>query len=62
MSQNTIKLWNHNSDKGSVNEFTCSFCNSQHMNPVIDFGEVALAGGFLKPQQFDFERKFPFRV
>ena len=32
------------------------------MSLVMDFGHVALAGGFLKPEQFDKERKFPLRV
>ena len=41
---------------------TCSFCDSRQMSMVMDFGEVALAGAFLKPEQFDQEVKFPLRV
>jgi methylation protein EvaC len=40
----------------------CSFCNGRRLSPIIDFGEVALAGGFLKPEQFAAERKFPLRL
>jgi len=40
----------------------CSFCNSSRMSKVMDFGTVALAGGFLKPEQFAAERKFPLRL
>jgi SAM-dependent methyltransferase len=32
------------------------------MSLVMDFGHVALAGGFLKPEQFAQEQKFPLRV
>ncbi len=45
-----------------VNNNCCSFCDSTHMSEVMDFGEVALAGAFLKPEQFDNERKFPQRL
>ena len=41
---------------------TCSFCNSERMGLVMDFGEVALAGGFLRPDQFAQEPKYPLRV
>ncbi|MGE4239644.1 class I SAM-dependent methyltransferase [Ramlibacter sp.] len=40
----------------------CAFCDSSRLSPVMDFGEVALAGAFLTPDQFDGERKFPLRV
>lgn len=32
------------------------------MEPIIDFGDVALAGGFLKSEHFADERKFPLRL
>lgn len=32
------------------------------MSEIMDFGEVTLAGGFLKPEQFDRELKFPLRL
>jgi methylation protein EvaC len=41
---------------------SCSFCDSRRMGKVMDFGEVALAGGFLKLEQFDQEQRFPLRV
>ena len=40
----------------------CSFCDSRDTTEIIDFGDVALAGGFLKPEQFDTELKYPLRV
>ena len=40
----------------------CAFCSGTSMTEVIDFGEVALAGGFLKPEQFDDEAFFRLRV
>jgi methylation protein EvaC len=41
---------------------TCAFCQSRSLEPVIDFGEVALAGGFIKPDRFADEARFPLRV
>jgi len=32
------------------------------MTEIMDFGRVALAGAFLKPAQFDSERKYPLRL
>lgn len=40
----------------------CSFCGNNDLKDVIDFGDVALAGGFLKPERFATERKFPLRI
>ena len=40
----------------------CAFCESRSLELIIDFGKVALAGGFLKPGQFDAEPFFPLRV
>ena len=45
-----------------TNLYSCSFCNSIQIEKVIDFGEVALAGGFLKNDKFDHEQKFPLSV
>lgn len=36
----------------------CTFCSGRRMVSVIDFGDVALAGGFLKPNGFAAERKY----
>lgn len=40
----------------------CSFCDSTDMSLVMDFGEVALAGAFLRSDQFELERTYPLRV
>ena len=40
----------------------CSFCYSSSMNKVMDFGNVALAGGFLKNEQFHAEKLYPLRL
>jgi SAM-dependent methyltransferase len=40
----------------------CAFCESQSLEPVVDFGNVALAGGFLTREQFAQEPLFPLRV
>ena len=40
----------------------CSFCNGKHLSEVIDFGKVALAGGFLTSKQFDKEVFYPLRL
>ena len=45
-----------------VTSCVCSFCDSKNINQVMDFGEVALAGGFLKKEQFHHEKKFPLSV
>jgi methylation protein EvaC len=40
----------------------CSFCDSTAMTEIIDFGRVALAGAFLRPEQFDSEAVYPLRL
>jgi SAM-dependent methyltransferase len=40
----------------------CAFCDSRKMHLIMDFGDVALAGGFLKPERFADERFFPLRL
>jgi hypothetical protein len=42
-------------------EPVCSFCDSRRLGLVMDFGEVGLAGAFLKPEQAT-ERTFPMRL
>tara|TARA_X000000950_G_scaffold288532_1_gene405796 strand:+ start:15052 stop:16311 length:1260 start_codon:yes stop_codon:yes gene_type:complete len=42
--------------------FSCSFCSSKNMDLVMDFGEVALAGAFIKNNKFNNEKKYPMRV
>jgi len=41
---------------------SCSFCDSKSMTEIIDFGEMALAGGFLKQERFDSELFYPLRL
>jgi methylation protein EvaC len=40
----------------------CSFCGQFGLTQIFDFGKTALAGGFLKPEYFDRETKYPTRV
>lgn len=40
----------------------CAFCEAEGLVEVIDFGEVALAGGFLKEEAFARESKFRLRM
>ena len=44
------------------NNSLCSFCDSSDMNLIMDFGEMALAGGFLTAKKFDQEKKYPMRL
>lgn len=39
----------------------CRFCGTE-LVVVLDFGQVALAGGFLKPEHFKEEKKYPLRL
>jgi methylation protein EvaC len=41
---------------------SCSFCDSQLMTEIIDFGKMALAGSFLKEEQFGNEAFYPMRL
>jgi SAM-dependent methyltransferase len=43
-------------------EFVCAFCKGTSLSLIMDFGKVALAGGFLKPKEFKGEQKFPMRL
>lgn len=40
----------------------CSFCDSSEMSEIMDFGRVALAGGFLRPEHFGEEETYPLRL
>ena len=42
--------------------FKCAFCSGTALTKVLDLGTVALAGGFLQPNQFSEEPIFPLRV
>jgi methylation protein EvaC len=41
---------------------TCAFCAGSKLTEIIDFGDVALAGGFLKEADFAAEPRFPLKV
>lgn len=51
-----------------MNEFkessvvSCAFCESTKLTDVIDFGKVAIAGGFLKKDQIANEKKYPLAI
>jgi methylation protein EvaC len=47
---------------GTRNSPSCLFCDSQRLGLVVNFGDVGLAGAFLKPEQFATERTFPLNV
>ena len=49
-------------DVRGMNQPVCRFCNSKRLGLVMDFGDVGLAGAFLKPEQFATERIFPMRL
>jgi SAM-dependent methyltransferase len=48
-------------ETGEVLKKGCRFCGKE-LKTVIDFGNVALAGGFLKKNSFDQEKKYPLRL
>lgn len=41
---------------------SCSFCSSKNIELIMDFGEVALAGAFIKNKGFNNEKKYPMRL
>jgi methylation protein EvaC len=47
---------------GSSFRDSCAFCGSRALEQIIDFGEVALAGAFVKPHQFATESRYRLRV
>ena len=40
----------------------CAFCGSPALSEVIDFGAVAVAGAFLKKEEFAKEKKYPLVI
>lgn len=40
----------------------CRVCQGTTLKEVMDFGEVALAGGFLKPEMFHVEQRHRLRL
>ncbi len=53
---------NTESDVQKSHRLKCAFCGSQKLSEVIDFGEVALAGGFLKKEEIAHEKKYPLTI
>ena len=47
---------------GSTFRESCAFCGDRSLEEVIDFGDVALAGAFVKPEQFASEPRYRLRV
>lgn len=47
---------------GSSVRDSCAFCGSRALERIIDFGEVALAGAFVKPRQFASEPRYRLRA
>ena len=45
-----------------IHPHRCSFCDSVNMSMIMDFGRVALAGAFLKPNLFKDELKYQQRL
>jgi len=46
----------------SLSREKCAFCDSEKMLEIINFGNFALAGAFLKPKDFDAEIFYPLRL
>jgi methylation protein EvaC len=40
----------------------CSFCHSEKLDEILKFGDVALAGAFLKKSQIQYEKKYPLTL
>ncbi len=45
-----------------VNRRTCAFCGSNQLFEVVDFGDVAIAGAFLKEEDIPKEKKYPLAI
>ena len=58
-----MQTMQQNSELKQIGEFIrrgdCRFCKSKNLVTVLDFGNVPLAGGFLKPEQFKDEKFYP---
>jgi cytochrome c1 len=40
----------------------CRFCESKNLVKILDFGNVPLAGGFLKKEDFSNEKFYPLEL
>lgn len=50
------------SDINVLGSKMCAFCGSSELTEVINFGDVALAGGFLKKEEIPNEKKYPLVI
>ena len=48
--------------KESGSTFQCRFCGGTNHHEVLNLGNVALAGGFLKETEVGYEEKYPLKV
>jgi methylation protein EvaC len=46
----------------SKKAMNCAICASQKITEVLDLGKMALAGAFLKPEDFGAEKTYPLRL
>jgi 2-polyprenyl-3-methyl-5-hydroxy-6-metoxy-1,4-benzoquinol methylase len=46
----------------TMTSYCCAFCDGKRLVEIMDFGKVALAGGFLKPEQFATESFYPMHL
>jgi methylation protein EvaC len=53
---------NDTTTQPEINKKTCAFCGSTALTDMIDFGDVAIAGAFLKKEDFPKEKKYPLVV
>jgi methylation protein EvaC len=45
-----------------IHHTTCRFCQGANLVKILDFGDVPLAGGFLKEEQFAEEKFYPLQL
>ena len=54
---------NENKQIGQFTHHTaCRFCQGTNLTKILDFGNVPLAGGFLKEEDFDSEKFYPLEL
>lgn len=47
---------------GMTHRTTCRMCGGSRLFTVLDLGDMPLAGGFLTPDKFDLEQRYPLKV
>lgn len=43
-------------------KYKCVFCSSEKLSEVVNFGDVAIAGAFLKKEEISSEKKYPLVI